>query len=78
MAVTQRNFDFAIEKGNPSALHEMKVEVLSITWADIGSIQKVKQEIKEIIQYPLNYRRKSTSLFPLLQRACFLTDLWMW
>ena len=78
MAVTQRNFDFAIEKGNPSALHEMKVEVLSITWADIGSIQKVKQEIKEIIQYPLNYRRNSTSLFPLLQRACFLTDLWMW
>merc|ERR1719235_392092 len=58
MAVTQRNFDFAIEKGNPSALREMKVEVPNVTWADIGGLEKVKQELKETIQYPLDYPDK--------------------
>jgi transitional endoplasmic reticulum ATPase len=58
MAVTQRNFDFAIEKGNPSALREMKVEVPNVTWADIGGLEKVKQELKETIQYPLDYPEK--------------------
>jgi len=58
MAVTQRNFDFAIEKGNPSALREMKVEIPSVTWADIGGLEKVKQELKETIQYPLDYPEK--------------------
>merc|ERR1719247_3939714 len=58
MAVTQRNFDFAIEKGNPSALREMKVEIPNVTWADIGGLEKVKQELKETIQYPLDYPEK--------------------
>merc|ERR1719235_1356294 len=58
MDVTQRNFDFAIEKGNPSALREMKVEIPNVTWADIGGLEKVKQELKETIQYPLDYPEK--------------------
>merc|ERR1711935_793398 len=58
MAVTQRNFGFAIEKGNPSALREMKVEIPNVTWADIGGLESVKQELKETIQYPLDYPEK--------------------
>merc|ERR1711935_44362 len=58
MAVSQRNFDFAIEKGNPSALREMKVEIPNVSWADIGGLEKVKQELKEVIQYPLDYPEK--------------------
>merc|ERR1711865_633567 len=58
MAVSQRNFDFAIEKGNPSALREMKVEIPNVSWADIGGLDKVKQELKEVIQYPLDYPEK--------------------
>lgn len=55
MAVTQRHFDFAVEAGNPSALREMTVEVPNVTWADIGGLEKVKAEIRETIQYPLEY-----------------------
>merc|ERR1712193_122991 len=55
MAVTQRHFDFAIEAGNPSALREMTVEVPNVSWADIGGLEKVKAEIRETIQYPLEY-----------------------
>merc|ERR1711871_1365864 len=55
MAVTQRHFDFAIEAGNPSALREMTVEVPNVSWADIGGLEKVKAELRETIQYPLEY-----------------------
>merc|ERR1711998_429362 len=55
MAVTQRHFDFAVEQGNPSALREMTVEVPNVSWADIGGLEKVKAEIRETIQYPLEY-----------------------
>merc|ERR1712144_180732 len=58
MAVTQRHFDFAVEAGNPSALREMTVEVPNVTWADIGGLEKVEQELKETIQYPLDYPEK--------------------
>merc|ERR1711912_31820 len=55
MAVTQRHFDFAVEADNPSALREMTVEVPNVSWADIGGLEKVKAELKETIQYPLEY-----------------------
>jgi len=55
MAVTQRHMDFAIESGNPSALREMTVEVPNVSWADIGGLERVKAELKETIQYPLEY-----------------------
>merc|ERR1711871_692790 len=58
MAVTQRHFDFAIEQGNPSALREMTVEVPNVSWADIGGLERVKAELKETIQYPLEYPEK--------------------
>jgi len=43
------------EAGNPSALREMTVEVPNVSWADIGGLEKVKAEIRETIQYPLEY-----------------------
>merc|ERR1711934_546007 len=55
MAVTQRHFDFAIEQGNPSALREMTVEIPNVSWADIGGLERVKAELRETIQYPLEY-----------------------
>merc|ERR1719157_30495 len=58
MAVTQRNFDFAIEKGNPSALREMKVEIPNVTWADIGGLEDVKNELRELVQYPVEHPEK--------------------
>merc|ERR1711970_636082 len=58
MAVTQRHFDFAVEAGNPSALREMTVEVPNVSWADIGGLEKVKAEIRETIQYPLEHPEK--------------------
>ena len=35
---------------NPSALRETVVEVPTVTWNDIGGLEKVKTELQELVQ----------------------------
>nr|WCZ58301.1 cell division control protein 48 [Paratrimastix eleionoma] len=55
MAVTQDHFKQALAKSNPSALREFKVEVPNVTWEDVGGLEDVKRELKELVQYPVEY-----------------------
>jgi len=55
MAVTQDHFRASLELSNPSALREMTVEVPNVTWEDIGGLEKVKEELKETVQYPVEH-----------------------
>merc|ERR1712146_721294 len=43
---------------NPSSLRETVVEVPNITWDDIGGLVDVKRELRELVQYPVNYPEK--------------------
>ena len=45
----------ALAKSNPSVLRETHVEVSSVTWSDVGGLDAVKHELKEMIQYPVVY-----------------------
>merc|ERR1719261_1528276 len=58
MAVTMENFRFALQSSNPSALRETCVETPDVTWDDIGGLEKVKQELQETIQYPIEHPEK--------------------
>ena len=58
LAVSMENFRFAMGKSTPSALRETVVEVPNITWEDIGGLQNVKQELQELVQYPVEYPEK--------------------
>lgn len=55
MAVTQAHFKGALAKSNPSALREFSVEVPNVTWDDIGGLEDVKTNLKELVQYPVEY-----------------------
>eukprot|EP00178_Gracilaria_changii_P003620 TRINITY_DN1540_c0_g1_i2.p1 TRINITY_DN1540_c0_g1~~TRINITY_DN1540_c0_g1_i2.p1 ORF type:complete len:648 (+),score=140.32 TRINITY_DN1540_c0_g1_i2:784-2727(+) len=55
LAVTQAHFKFALGTSNPSALRETAVEVPNVTWDDIGGLAKVKQELQETVQYPVEH-----------------------
>lgn len=55
MSVTQEHFKAALAKSNPSALREFHVEVPHVTWADVGGLEDVKRELKELIQYPVEF-----------------------
>ena len=58
MAVTQDHFTDAMSKTNPSALRETHVEVPNVSWQDIGGLTDVKQELMELIQYPVEHPMK--------------------
>jgi ATP-dependent 26S proteasome regulatory subunit len=43
---------------NPSSLRETVVEVPNITWHDIGGLVDVKNELRELVQYPIEHPEK--------------------
>jgi transitional endoplasmic reticulum ATPase len=55
MSVTMEHFRTALSQSNPSALRETVVEVPTVTWDDIGGLNEVKRELKEMVQYPIQY-----------------------
>jgi len=58
MAVTQDHFKYALGVSNPSSLRETVVEVPNVTWEDIGGLEDVKRELKELVQYPVEHPEK--------------------
>jgi AAA family ATPase, CDC48 subfamily len=45
----------AIKYVQPTVLREVIVEVPEVHWEDIGGYEKVKQELKEMVEWPLKY-----------------------
>jgi transitional endoplasmic reticulum ATPase len=58
MAVTHEHFKFALGTSNPSSLRETVVEVPNISWDDIGGLVEVKNELRELVQYPIEHPEK--------------------
>ncbi|MDE1860695.1 MAG: CDC48 family AAA ATPase [Candidatus Micrarchaeota archaeon] len=53
LKVTRDNFMDALKNIQPSALREVFVERPNVHWADIGSLERVKEELKEAVELPL-------------------------
>jgi len=51
--VTKEDFIAALKVVQPSALRDVLVEVPNVRWSDIGGLEKVKQELKEAVEWPL-------------------------
>merc|ERR1719213_521415 len=58
LAVTMENFRYAMGKSTPSAIRETVMEVPTVTWEDIGSLEGVKRELQEVVQYPVEFPEK--------------------
>merc|ERR1711988_539042 len=58
MAVTNEHFKFALGTANPASLRETVVEVPTTTWEDIGGLEEVKNELRELVQYPVEHPEK--------------------
>jgi AAA family ATPase len=62
VTLTESHLREAISKVNPSALREVVVEVPSVRWTDIGGMHEVKQSLKEVVEWPLEYPQLFASL----------------
>jgi transitional endoplasmic reticulum ATPase len=58
MCVTNDHFKFAQGKANPSSLRETTVEIPNVTWEDIGGLEEVKRDLREMILYPIDHPDK--------------------
>jgi transitional endoplasmic reticulum ATPase len=48
----------ALQLTNPSSLRETAIEMPNVKWEDIGGLEDVKRELKETVQYPVQYADK--------------------
>ncbi|HKZ42049.1 MAG TPA: CDC48 family AAA ATPase [Candidatus Hodarchaeales archaeon] len=53
--ITESDFSRALSEVQPSALREVFVEVPNIAWEDIGGLKQIKEQLKEIIEWPLKF-----------------------
>lgn len=55
LEVTKEDFSEALKNTEPSALREVFVEVPNVKWDDIGGLERAKQDLQEVVEWPLKY-----------------------
>jgi len=55
LIVTKNDFYEAMKNIEPSALREVFIEIPRVGWGDIGGLDSEKQELIEIVEWPLRY-----------------------
>jgi len=55
LKVGQEDFDEALKVVRPSAMREVLVETPNVKWEDVGGLEKVKQELKEAVEWPFKF-----------------------
>ena len=53
LEVKKEDFDDALKDVQPSALREVMVEVPNVKWHDIGGLEEAKEELKQVVEWPL-------------------------
>jgi len=53
LQVTKEDFEYALRMVEPSAMREVLIEVPKVKWDDIGGLEKVKESLKESVEWPL-------------------------
>lgn len=62
LKITKKDFEEALKVVRPSAMREVLVETPNINWDDVGGLDKIKQELKEAVEWPLKYPESFTRL----------------
>ncbi|KAI9873840.1 MAG: AAA+-type ATPase [Pleopsidium flavum] len=57
VTVTETDLDEALTEIRPTAMREVFLEAPKVRWSDIGGQHKVKQNLKEAVEWPFKYPR---------------------
>jgi len=55
LKISDSDFQKALKIVRPSAMREVLVETPNIGWEDVGGLDGVKQELKEAVEWPMQY-----------------------
>jgi transitional endoplasmic reticulum ATPase len=72
LIVTRDDFMDALKEIQPSALREVLIEVPNVKWNDVGGLEKVKNELKEAVEWPLKYPESFKNMGIRAPRGIFL------
>lgn len=53
--ITEKDFEDALKDIQPSALREIQVQRPNVSWEDIGGLSEVKEELSQVVEWPLKY-----------------------
>ncbi len=55
LLVTYQDFEQALKYVEPSAMREVLVEFPNVTWEDVGGLDDIKNELREVVEWPLKH-----------------------
>jgi transitional endoplasmic reticulum ATPase len=55
LVVKKEDFENALKMVEPSAMREVLIEIPKVKWEDIGGLEEVKQQLKEMVEWPLKH-----------------------
>ena len=53
--ITDDDFDNALKDIQPSAMREIQIQRPNVHWEDIGGLSDIKDELAEVVEWPLKY-----------------------
>jgi transitional endoplasmic reticulum ATPase len=53
--ITTNDFEDALKDIQPSALREIQIQRPNVAWEDIGGLSEVKEELSQVVEWPLRY-----------------------
>jgi len=56
LVITHKDFLDALNIVEPSAIREVLVQIPNTKWEDIGGLEEQKQQLKEMIEWPIKYK----------------------
>ncbi|MFW9778964.1 MAG: CDC48 family AAA ATPase [Candidatus Heimdallarchaeota archaeon] len=56
LKVEDRHFENALKEIHPSAIREVFIEIPNVKWENIGGMAEIKQELIEIVEWPLKQK----------------------
>jgi transitional endoplasmic reticulum ATPase len=62
MTIKHQDFIDALKIVRPSAMREVLVETPTVGWKDVGGLNKVKEELKEAVEWPMKYPESFTRM----------------
>lgn len=62
MIISGVDFEDALKFVRPSAMREVLVETPNVGWADVGGLEKAKQDLKEAVEWPVKSPESFTRL----------------
>ena len=54
--ITSEDFRDALKEVRPSALREVQVQIPNVSWDDVGGLDELKEELREVVEWPIKYK----------------------